>query len=109
MSREHLGEGEPEPEFGGFDFSSFDQPKVEVQQIGIREMIEALDKRRKEVQNNARHFEINAEGTVTAHGYSPDEVRQLMSDWREHMADFGRKMQALQTASDAMHHPGGYE
>lgn len=106
----------PEPgELGGFDFSSLDKPpKAEVlssRALPVSEAVKALRNAAAGRTGDARVFKINAEGSVEARGYAPDEIKQLMSDWRDHMFDFGRRAQALAGTMDEMHDPGtgGYQ
>lgn len=103
----------PEPNYtedpGDFDFGSLDKPKTEVpssRAMPVSEAAKALRNAASGRAGDARVFKINAEGSVETRGYSPDEVRQLMSDWRDHMFDFGRRAQALAGTMDEMHDPG---
>jgi hypothetical protein len=101
---------------GGFDFSSLDKPSkagevLSSRALPVSEAVKALRNAAAGRTGDARVFKINAEGSVEARGYAPDEIRQLMSDWRDHMFDFGRRAQALAGTLDEMHDPGtgGYQ
>lgn len=56
-------------------------------------------------------FEITPEGGCTFHGYSVDDVERLLQMWRDHMLQFARGMQDLQSGVDAVRYrpqPDGY-
>lgn len=48
-------------------------------------------------------FEITADGGLTCHGYSVDEVIMLLESYREHMKQFTEIMLGLQSGQDAAH------
>jgi hypothetical protein len=55
-------------------------------------------------------FEITAEGSVTCHGYSVDEVVMLLEGYRAHVKQFTEMMIGIHNGSDAASwHPVGPE
>jgi hypothetical protein len=93
------------------DFSP--PPKAEVlsadvpKPVGLAEMAKVLRAARSDV--DPRVFEVSAEGAVKAHGFTPDEVKQLLKHYRDHMFALGRGMQQFQAGTDAADYtPGGY-
>jgi len=55
-------------------------------------------------------FEITADGGLTCHGYSVNEVVLLLEGYREHMKLFTEMMLGAQSAADAANwHPVGPE
>lgn len=98
----------------GFSFEGLDKPKVDVlsaQQLGVGEAIKALGAYSREKRQDHRAFEVTPEGAVKTHGYTPDEVEQLLRHYREHMIAFGKGMQALSAAipNPDEYSPGGYQ
>jgi hypothetical protein len=85
----------------GFDFSRH-RPEAEVlhadppRPVSITEAAKLLAGAK--AFTVPRSFEITMEGAVKVTGYSPDEVDQLLKNYREHVVTFSRQMQELQAA-----------
>ena len=98
MSKEYLDEGEPGPKFGDFDFS----------RAGLRITPKQPVSKELELSAEQRVFEVSMEGNFRFHGYSPDEVKELLLIYREHMSDFAREAALIQASQDAARwRPGG--
>lgn len=58
-----------------------------------------------------RSFKMTMDGVLTVTGYSPDEVKDLLAAYRDHIIVFSKAMQELQASEEGnpLYTPGGYQ
>lgn len=58
-------------------------------------------------QSDHKIFEISADGSVSCHGYTVDEVVMLLEAYRTHLAEVARMMTGIQSEQDAVRYTPG--